>query len=72
MLEESSFSCSENLAGLKDIIESLGIGPCCLSGSGSAMFCLIEREGKDKAKEYKRKVEGKVDCTSEIVRNNVW
>lgn len=72
MLEESSFSFSETLAELKDIIESLGIGPCCLSGSGSAMFCLIESGGEEKAIEYKNKVEGKVDCTSAIVRNNVW
>jgi len=72
MLEESSFSFSENLAELKDIIESLGIGPCCLSGSGSAMFCLVESGDEGKAIEYKHKVEGKVDCTSTIVRNNVW
>jgi 4-diphosphocytidyl-2-C-methyl-D-erythritol kinase len=72
MLQESSFSFSENLAELKDMIESLGIGPCCLSGSGSAMFCLIESGSEEKAIEYINKVEGKVDCTSEIVRNNVW
>jgi 4-diphosphocytidyl-2-C-methyl-D-erythritol kinase len=72
MLEGCSFSFSENLAELKDIIESLGIGPCCLSGSGSAMFCLIKSGDEEEATEYKHKVEGKVNCTSTIVRNNGW
>ena len=72
MLEESSFRLAVNLAELKKIVESLDIGPCCLSGSGSAMFCLIESGGEEKAIEYKHKVEEKVNCTSMIVRNNRW
>jgi 4-diphosphocytidyl-2-C-methyl-D-erythritol kinase len=72
MLEESSFSLTANLAELKGMIESLEIGPCCLSGSGSAMFCLIESGDEDKAIDYKRKIEEKVGCTSMIVRNNRW
>jgi len=72
MLEESCFRLAGNLAELRDIIESLKIGSCCLSGSGSAMFCLIESGDEEKAIECKRKVEGKVNCTSMIVRNNGW
>jgi 4-diphosphocytidyl-2-C-methyl-D-erythritol kinase len=72
MLEKSCFSLAENLTELRDKIESLKIGPCCLSGSGSAMFCLIDSGDEEKAIEYKRKVEGKVNCTSKIVRNNAW
>jgi len=72
MLEASSFNVAANLAELKHKIESLNIGPCCLSGSGSAMFCLIESGDEEKAIEYKRKVEGKVGCTSMTIRNNRW
>lgn len=72
MLEESSFRLAENLAELKAKIELLNIGPCCLSGSGSAMFCLVESGDEGKAIEYKSKVEEKVGCTSMIVRNNGW
>ena len=72
MLEISSFGLDENLAKLKEKIELLNIGPCCLSGSGSAMFCLLESRDEEEAIEYKRKVEGKVDCTSKIVRNSRW
>ena len=42
MLAESCFELEKSLAELKKMIESLGIGPCCLSGSGSALFCIIE------------------------------
>ena len=72
MLEESSFRLAENLAELKHKIELLNLGPCCLSGSGSAMFCLVESGDEERAIEYKSEVEEKVDCTSVIVRNNVW
>jgi len=72
MLEKSSFRLAANLAELKGMIESLEIGPCCLSGSGSAMFCLIESGDEEKAIKYKLKVEEKVGCTSMIVRNNRW
>jgi 4-diphosphocytidyl-2-C-methyl-D-erythritol kinase len=72
MLEQSCFGLAGSLAELRDIIESLEIGPCCLSGSGSAMFCLIDGGDEEKAVEYKHKVEGKVNCTSKIVRNNGW
>jgi 4-diphosphocytidyl-2-C-methyl-D-erythritol kinase len=72
MLEESCFGLAGNLAELRDIIESLEIGPCCMSGSGSAIYCLIDSGDEEIAVEYKRKVEGKVNCTSMIVRNNGW
>ena len=72
MLAESCFDLEESLAELKKNIESLGIGPCCLSGSGSAMFCIIESGDEEKAMESVRKLADKIGCKSIIVRNNRW
>jgi 4-diphosphocytidyl-2-C-methyl-D-erythritol kinase len=72
MLETSCFGLYEELAELKARTESLGIGPLCLSGSGSAMFCIIEGTEEKKAHEYKRKLEQKLGCKSIIVTNNRW
>ena len=72
MLAESCFDLEESLAELKKTIESLGIGPCCLSGSGSAMFCIVESGDEDEANEYARELAEKIGCKSIIVRNNRW
>jgi 4-diphosphocytidyl-2-C-methyl-D-erythritol kinase len=72
MLAESCFDLEESLAELKENIESLGIGPCYLSGSGSAMFCIIESGDEDEAREGMRKLADKIGCKSIIVRNNRW
>jgi len=72
MLETSCFSLVEGLAELKAKIESLSIGPCCLSGSGSAIFCIIESGDEEIAGQYKHKLEEKIDCKSIIVTNNRW
>jgi len=71
MLEKSAFSLVKNLAELKAKIESLGIRPCCLSGSGSIMFCLIEIGDEEIARQYKHKLE-KIGCKSIIASNNRW
>jgi len=72
MLAESCFDLEKSLAELKKNIESLGIGPCYLSGSGSAMFCIIESGDEDEAREGMRKLASKIGCKSIIVRNNRW
>jgi 4-diphosphocytidyl-2-C-methyl-D-erythritol kinase len=72
MLAESCFDLEKSLAELKKTIESLGFGPCCLSGSGSAMFCIIESGDEDEAREGMRKLADKIGCKSIIVRNNRW
>ena len=72
MLETSCFSLYEGLVALKAKTESLGIGPLCLSGSGSAMFCLLTGAEQEKAEELKRKLEEKLGCKSIIVTNNRW
>jgi 4-diphosphocytidyl-2-C-methyl-D-erythritol kinase len=72
MLAESCFDLDESLAELKKTIESLGIRPCCLSGSGSAMFCIIESGSEEEAREGMSELADKIGCKSIIVRNNRW
>jgi len=72
MLEISSFDLVEGLAELKAKIESLNIGPCCLSGSGSVMFCIIESGDEEIARQYKHKLEEKIGYKSIIASNNRW
>jgi homoserine kinase len=72
MLAESCFDLEESLAELKETIGSLSIGPCCLSGSGSAMFCIIESGDEDEARDCMRELAEKIGCKSIIVRNNRW
>jgi 4-diphosphocytidyl-2-C-methyl-D-erythritol kinase len=72
MLWKSSFSLVEGLAELKAKIESFGIGPCCLSGSGTAMFCIIESGDEEIAGQYKHKLEEKIGCKSIIASSNRW
>ena len=72
MLQESCFDLVKSLAELREKVKSLGVGPCCLSGSGSAMFCVIESGNEQKAVECKRKIEDETGCMSIVVRNNRW
>jgi 4-diphosphocytidyl-2-C-methyl-D-erythritol kinase len=72
MLQTSCFSLVKGLADLKANVESLGAGPLCLTGSGSGMFCIIGRKGREKARQYKREIEKKISCKSIIVSSNKW
>jgi homoserine kinase len=62
----------KELAEIKRGIESSGIGPLCLSGSGSAMFCPIDDRDEQRAIVYKHMVEERIGCKSVIVSNNRW
>ena len=72
MLQTSCFRLHNELAELKDKIESLGVRPLCLSGSGSTMFWIAGRGDEKKAKEYQQKLIENVGCKSIIVTNNRW
>jgi 4-diphosphocytidyl-2-C-methyl-D-erythritol kinase len=72
MLQESCFDLVKSLAELKEEIELLDIGPWCLSGTGSAMFCIIESGDEGEARRYKRRLEEMSGCKSIIVSNNRW
>ena len=64
MLEKSCFDLENNLAKLKNKVQSLGIGSCCLTGSGSALFCVINSGYEENAKEYQRQIEKETGCKS--------
>lgn len=72
MLQTSCFGLARGLAKLKARIESLGIRPLCLSGSGSAMFCIVDDRNRQTAGAYKNKLHKKLGCKSIIVSNNRW
>ncbi|MHC4355425.1 MAG: 4-(cytidine 5'-diphospho)-2-C-methyl-D-erythritol kinase, partial [Planctomycetota bacterium] len=72
MLEESCFDLDGSLARLKEKCGSLDIGSFCLSGSGSAMFCIIECGDQDNAEGFQRRLEEKVGCKCILVANNRW
>jgi len=71
-LQTSCFSLYKGLAELKAKIETLGLRPLCLSGSGSAIFYIVDRGGEKKTVENKHKLEEKIGCKTIIVRNNRW
>jgi 4-diphosphocytidyl-2-C-methyl-D-erythritol kinase len=72
MLEKSCFNLAASLAELKKTSGSLGIGPFCLSGSGSAMFCIVDSGDEKHVGECKRRLEEKLGCRCIVVANNRW
>jgi 4-diphosphocytidyl-2-C-methyl-D-erythritol kinase len=71
MLQESCFEMHPELGVLKKKIESLGIRPVGLSGSGSSMFCIINNRNEE-AVDNRDKLEQELGCKSYIVNNNSW
>lgn len=72
MLEQSCFSLYKELAELKAQVESMDIRPLCLSGSGSAMYHIIENPQGDGAEEYQHQIQQKTGCRCVIITNNRW
>ncbi len=72
MLEGSCFDLATSLAELKKTSGSLSIGSFCLSGSGSAMFCIVDSGDEKQVGEYRRRLEEKLGCTCIVVANNRW
>jgi 4-diphosphocytidyl-2-C-methyl-D-erythritol kinase len=72
MLEMSCFSLYKELADLKAKIESSLSRPLCLSGSGSAMFHIIDNCDIEKGREFQITLEKQTGCKSVIVSNNKW
>lgn len=72
MLEPACFHLFEELGELRDTIESIGVGPLCLSGSGSAMFCIAEQGDAERLEVMRDQITGKTGCRCIVVRNNRW
>jgi 4-diphosphocytidyl-2-C-methyl-D-erythritol kinase len=72
MLEKYCFGLESELAELKAEIETLCAAPCCLSGSGSAMFCIVENADREKATSLRDRIQAETGCKSIIVTANRW
>ncbi len=72
MLANSCFHLNKELAELKENIEALGLRPLCLSGSGSAMFYIIDDQNEEKAERFRCEIAKKIGCKSVIVSNIGW
>ena len=71
MLEKSCIELHRELLELKSHLEALGVGRVCLSGSGSAMFCMIAIADLDPER-YQSMLRGSFGCESLIVNSNRW
>jgi len=72
MLLPSCFALQKSLAELKAKVESIGIRPLSLSGSGSAMFYVIDINDEKRAWSFQRELSMHTNCKSIIVTNNRW
>ncbi len=72
MLQESCFELNRKLRKLKKGIEGTGIGPICLSGSGSSMYCIIDKGNEGKITTYQNKLAQEFGCKSMILNSNSW
>jgi 4-diphosphocytidyl-2-C-methyl-D-erythritol kinase len=72
MLQISCFGLYKELAELKAKIESVGIRPLCLSGSGSAMFYIIDNGDIETGREKQILLEKQTGCKTVLVSNNKW
>jgi 4-diphosphocytidyl-2-C-methyl-D-erythritol kinase len=72
MLQQSCFGINSKLGRLKSSLEFVTGRKWCLTGSGSAMFCLFGPRQNRMAKLCLKKVEEKTGCSGIIVTNNRW
>jgi 4-diphosphocytidyl-2-C-methyl-D-erythritol kinase len=72
MLESSCFHRYEELGDLKEAIQTLDVGPVCLSGSGSTLFCLLDPADEEQAERVRETIAGNTGCACVVVRNNQW
>ena len=72
MLAKTCFALNNKLALLKTEIENICQLPVMLSGSGSALFVVLDDEDYRKATILQREIESSLDCNSIIVFDNQW
>ncbi|MBE0535211.1 MAG: 4-(cytidine 5'-diphospho)-2-C-methyl-D-erythritol kinase [Phycisphaerae bacterium] len=71
MLETSCFELHPELLRLKRALEAQGVGPVMLSGSGSAMFCMVTSADSDTGC-CQSMLSDSFGCESVVVNNNRW
>jgi 4-diphosphocytidyl-2-C-methyl-D-erythritol kinase len=72
MLQESCFELNNKLRELKKEIERTGIGSVCLSGSGSSMYCIINKGNEEKIATHQSKLAREFGCKCMILNSNSW
>ncbi len=72
MLVPSSFGLYPELRRLKAQVESLGIEPLCLSGSGSAMYHIVKKADGGRGPHILREIYAQTGCKCIIITNNRW
>ena len=72
MLRRTCFQLFEELDALKQVVESLGVGPICLSGSGSAMFSILGDQDMERLENLRDKITDELGCRCIVVGNNRW
>lgn len=72
MLEETCFGLYRELAELKVQLEALGIEPWCLSGSGSAMYHIVNTSDGGRVDEFPQIIKRRTGYDSIILGNNSW
>jgi len=72
MLRRTCFHLFEELGELEAAIESLGAGPICLSGSGSAMFYIPSDRDMERLENLRDRITDNLGCRSIVVGNNRW
>jgi len=72
MLEASCYHVFEELGELREALESLGIEPVRLSGSGSTLFFVVDDTDSERLVLLQGLIASKTGCRSIVVRNNRW
>lgn len=72
MLENSCFELEPSLADLKVNVESLVNGSVCLSGSGSSIYAIPDRNEIIEIYKIRELLQDKVNCKVIFVSNNRW
>lgn len=72
MLESSCFRLYEELGALKEAVESLGVGPVCLSGSGSTMYLMVDSLDAESLEILRDQIRERTGCDNVVVTDNGW
>jgi len=72
MLQTSCFRLHPELKALQERFEGLSGRKVCLSGSGSAMYCLFQDEREPRLEDCRSRLKEEFGCESRVVYNNSW